>query len=602
MLSFHTWIPLEIAGTKLIIVWQSLLLVLIEKARIEWVFCPCPISNGMELSDSKDDPRIVELKRKEEEELQEALSGKYGLKYTNLTHLSINADALRIIPEETARKAEAAGFDLVGKKLSLAVRSPAHPELPALLEDLEKRGYSVQEFMVSHASLEAAWMRYKELSFATETKKGVLDVSPEELKKAIAEIHTVEDIQKAVSEVDSTKRAYRISRILEVILAGAFAVNASDIHLEPEENTARMRYRMDGVLHDIANFDPETHALLLSRLKLLSGLKLNVKNTAQDGRFEVVLDKTAIQVRSSVIPGGYGETVVMRLLNPKSIAVPFESLGMEPRLQALVEREIKKPNGMLINTGPTGSGKTTTLYACLRKILSSEIKIITIEDPIEYHVEGIVQTQVEHKKYTFLEGLRSALRQDPDIIMIGEIRDEEVARTAIDAALTGHFVFSTLHTNNAAGTFPRLADLSVDPKVFGSAIGVAMAQRLVRKLCGECKKQVELPAETQKRVQKVLDGLRDKSAAPKDTTHAWEASGCAACNGTGYKGRIGVFEAIVVDSEMDTFLRDNPSERDIQRIQEKRDLLTMYEDGIMKVLAGITSLDELDRVVIEEEA
>ncbi|OGG44256.1 hypothetical protein A2841_01415 [Candidatus Kaiserbacteria bacterium RIFCSPHIGHO2_01_FULL_48_10] len=456
--------------------------------------------------------------------------------------------------------------------------------------------------MVSHASLDAAWARYKELSFATESKEGVLDVSSDALKKAIAEIHTVADIQKAVSEVDSMKRAYRISRILEVILAGAFSVNASDIHLEPEQDKARMRYRMDGVLHDIAHFDPETHALLLSRLKLLSGLKLNVKDKAQDGRFEVVLDKTAIQVRSSVIPGGYGETVVMRLLNPESIAVPFELLGMEPRLQALVEKEITKPNGMLINTGPTGSGKTTMLYACLRKVLSPEIKIITIEDPIEYHVDGIVQTQVEHKKYDFLEGLRSALRQDPDVIMIGEIRDEEVAKTAIDAALTGHFVFSTLHTNNAAGTFPRLADLSVDPKVFGSAISLAMGQRLVRKLCTECRKQIELSAETKKRVQTVLNGLRDASMVPEDTSHMWEALGCAVCNGTGFKGRVGVFEAIVVDSEMDKFLRDNPSERDIQRIQEKRDLLTMYEDGILKVLTGVTSLAELDRVVIEEKA
>ncbi len=551
--------------------------------------------------DPQDDPRVIDLKHKEEEELQEMLSKKYGIPYKNLAHLSLNADALRMIPEEAARKAEAAGFDLVGKKISLAVHSTQHPELPALIKDLEAHGYTVQQFLVSHMSLETAWAHYKELSFATGTKQGVLDVSPDELKKAIAEIHTVEDIKKAVSGADSAKRAYRISRILEVVLAGAFSVDASDIHLEPEADKARMRYRMDGVLHDIVNFDPETHGLILSRLKLVSGLKLNVKDKSQDGRFEVVLDKTAIQIRLSIIPGGYGETVVMRLLNPKSISVPFESLGMEPRLQALVEREIKKPNGMLINTGPTGSGKTTMLYACLRKVLSPEIKIITIEDPIEYHVEGIVQTQVEHKKYTFLEGLRSALRQDPDVIMIGEIRDEEVARTAIDAALTGHFVFSTLHTNNAAGTFPRLSDLAVNPKVFGSAVSLAMGQRLVRKLCVACKKQVEFPAETRARIEKTLSGFRDQSMRPKDTAHAWEAVGCAACNNTGYKGRIGVYEAIVVDGEMDTFLRDNPSERDIQSIQRKRDLLTMYEDGILKVLSGVTSLDELDRIVIEEK-
>ncbi len=548
------------------------------------------------------DARLEDLQKKEEEELALMLSHRYGIKYHDLTRVSINTNALRLIEEPVARAAEVAAFDAVGKKILLAVRSPQHPQLPSILADLEQKGYSVEEFMVSRISLARAWDRYKDLSFAVESKQGVLDVSPEELKKAIDGIHSIDDIKKSVAGVSEMKHAYRISKILEVVLAGAFAIDASDIHIEPEQEQVRLRYRLDGVLHDVVNFDIDTANLLLSRLKLLSGLKLNVKNAPQDGRFSIVLDATEIEVRTSVIPGAYGETVVMRLLNPETISVPFEALGMEPKLQALVDREIQNPNGMLLNTGPTGSGKTTTLYACMKKINSSEIKIITIEDPVEYHVQGLVQTQVDEKNYTFLQGLRSALRQDPDVIMIGEIRDEEVAKTAIDAALTGHFVFSTLHTNDAAGSFPRLVDLGVDPKVFGSAINIAMAQRLVRVLCKICKKEVPLEGKDKERVEKVLAGLRDKSAIPADISKVYEPAGCSACNGTGFKGRIGVFEAIVIDSEMDALLRTSPSGHEIQKLQKTKEILTMVEDGIMKVLHGVTSLNELNRVVLIEDS
>ncbi|TAJ15181.1 type II/IV secretion system protein [Patescibacteria group bacterium] len=554
----------------------------------------------VDLNDS--DTRVEELQRKEEEELASILAKKYEVGYQDLTRTSINTDALRVIEESAARESESAAFDLVGKKLSVAVRSPQHPKLPPVLSSLEKEGYTIQLYMVSRTSLGRAWEHYKDLSFATESKQGVFDISSDELKKWVETIHTVDDIQKAVSDVVEMKKAYRISKILEVVLAGAIAVDASDIHIEPSSENVRMRYRLDGVLHNAVNFDLETSHLLLSRLKLLSGLKLNLKDRPQDGRFSIALNGKDTEVRTSVIPGAYGETVVMRLLNPDTISVPFEALGMEPKLRTLVEKEIQNPNGMLLNTGPTGSGKTTTLYACMKKINSPEIKIITIEDPIEYHVDGLVQTQVDQKNYTFLQGLRAALRQDPDAIMIGEIRDNEVAQTAIDAALTGHFVFSTLHTNNAAGTFPRLVDLGVDPKVFGSSINVAMAQRLVRVLCKACKKAVPLEGVTKDRVEKVLAGLRDKSVIPADRTNIFEPVGCLECNHTGFKGRIGIFEAIIIDSEMDTLLRTSPSEHDIQTLQHTKEILTMIEDGVMKVVSGITSLTELERVVLIENA
>ncbi|PIR85061.1 hypothetical protein COU15_02715 [Candidatus Kaiserbacteria bacterium CG10_big_fil_rev_8_21_14_0_10_45_20] len=539
---------------------------------------------------------LEDLKRREEEELASLLSQKYGIEYIDLTRVSINTDALRLVSEEKARGAECAAFDVVGKRVSLAVRSPQHPKLPSVLKDLEENHYEVRQFMVSRASLSRAWERYADLSFAIESKSGVFDISSEELKKTIEEFDGVPSIAKAIEEVSLLKKAFRISRILEVVLGGALSINASDVHIEPEEESVRLRFRLDGVLQDVATFDAETHTLLLSRLKLLSGLLLNIHDRSQDGRFSIELGETEIEIRTSVIPGTYGESVVMRVLNPEAIAVPFSELGMEPMLEKLVKEEITKPNGMLLTTGPTGSGKTTTLYACLREIHSPQIKIITIEDPVEYHLKGVVQTQVE-KNYTFIGALRSALRQDPDVIMIGEIREADVARTAIDAALTGHFVFSTLHTNNAAGAFPRLADFDIDLKVVGSAVSVVLAQRLVRKLCPKCRKETPLEGEKKTLIEKVVAGIRNKDVIPQNSSVVFEPVGCEACNMTGYKGRIGVFEGIVVDSEIDAFVRNNPSENDIQEIQKKRDILTMPEDGVVKILNGITSLEEVERVI-----
>ena len=549
------------------------------------------------------DRKIQELQAREEEQLAEVLSQKYGTGYTDLTKVSINTDALRLVPEPAAREAECAAYDLVGKKISLAVRSPQHPKLPSVIADLEAQSFEVHLFMASRVSLARAWERYKDLSYATESKEGIFDISSEELKKTMAEFKKIEDIARAIDEVAQMKKVHRISKILEVVLGGALAVDASDIHIEPEGEGVRLRYRLDGVLVDGARFDAETYHLLLSRLKLLSGLKLNVHDRAQDGRFSINVTGAETEVRTSVIPEAYGESVVMRLLDPKSIGAPLEELGMEPGLQKVVEAEIKKPNGMLLTTGPTGSGKTTALYACMKKVHGEGVKIITIEDPIEYHVPGIVQTQVG-PEYTFIGGLRSALRQDPDVIMIGEIRDADVARTAIDAALTGHFVFSTLHTNDAAGAFPRLHDLGIDLKVVGSAITVVLAQRLVRKLCLTCRREVKLEGALKARFDKALERVQklDKGAIPEGITTIFEPVGCDACNGTGYKGRIGIFEGIEVDSEIDKLIRDNPSERDIREVQKKRPLLLIHEDGLVKILRGITSLPELERVVNVEES
>ena len=547
--------------------------------------------------DSEQEIRLAELREREEEDLAQILSKKYGVSYIDLTMVSVNNNALGLIKEEEARRLEVAAFNKVGKVLSLAVRAPQKPEIKQLINRFTERGMKVEIYMVSTKSLMRAWDRYKEISSATRSEAGVLDISGTEIEIAIGKIHSIPDIQTSLNTVLKEKGTHKVSKLIETIVAGAMSLRASDIHVEPEELDVRIRYRIDGVLTEITLLDRATYELLLSRVKLLSGLKLNVKNTAQDGRFSITIGENNVETRSSVLPGAYGESIVLRLLDPRTIAVPLHELGIEPKLLALLQHEIKKPNGMLLNTGPTGSGKTTTLYAFLRKIHTPEIKIVTIEDPVEYHLPGIVQTQVDKKNYTFASGLRSTLRQDPDVIMVGEIRDEEVASTAINAALTGHLVFSTLHTNTAAGTFPRLIDLGVDPQVIGSAISAVMAQRLVRKLHPEKKKEVSLAGEDLKAVNKILDSIVDKSLIPENRTVVWEPLDESDSGTHSYLGRIGIFEAIIVDAEIERLIKTNPSEREIQKAALAQGNLTLKQDGIIKVLRGITSLSELRRVI-----
>jgi type IV pilus assembly protein PilB len=553
----------------------------------------------VEFADLEQQKRIEFLRRREEEELAQMLSKKYGVEYIDLTLVAVNSDALRLLPEAEARDAEVAAFGRVGKRVSLAARAPENPKVQTIIKKLSDIGYEVVVFMCSQESLKRAFAHYAELSYATETKAGVFELSNEELELLLTKVSKLEDISSLINEAISLKHAYRITRILEVILAGGLATGASDIHFEPEESDVRLRYRLDGVLVDVLTFDPETYRLVVSRLKLLSGLKLNITGEAQDGRFEIKIKGEEIELRSSILPGNYAETIVLRILNPESIGVPLEALGMEEGLRTRIEKEIHKANGMILTTGPTGSGKTTTLYAFMRKVNSTESKIITIEDPVEYHLKGIVQTQVDKKEYTFAAGLRSALRQDPDIIMIGEIRDNEVATTAVNAALTGHLVFSTLHTNNAAGSFPRLIDLGVDEKILSSSINVAMAQRLVRKLCQSC--QVTRPPTPEEKavIDKTLAGVVNRALVPADTSmvHDAKPGGCPDCQGRGYKGRLGIYEAIFMDQSIEEILRKSPSEREIAAAAKPQGVPTMQEDGILKVLRGVTSLDELKRVI-----
>ncbi|MSU54754.1 MAG: type II/IV secretion system protein [Candidatus Staskawiczbacteria bacterium] len=405
-----------------------------------------------------------------------------------------------------------------------------------------------------------------------------------------------EKIEKHLSE--------NTTNLLDIILFGAIHLGASDIHIEPQETNIRLRLRLDGILHDISSLHQDIYHNLLSRLKLLSKIKLNITDAPQDGRFTVLIDDLSIEIRTSSLPAEYGESIVMRILNPGNL-VQLEALGLRKDVYHIFEQEIKRPNGMIVVTGPTGSGKTTMLYAFLMKVQTPEIKIITIEDPIEYHIKGVSQTQVStEKEYTFSEGLKSIVRQDPDVILVGEIRDLETAKIALQASLTGHLVFSTLHTNDAAGTIPRLVDLGVNPSSIAPAIKMVVSERLVRKVCQKCSVKAKPSAEDLVEIKKSLHNLPKEIELPElDSVKIPQVSekGCEACNFTGYKGRKGIFEIFLIDDQMEKFILTNPPVSAIKELLVKNGMVTIYQSGLIEVVLGETTLDEVKKVVGEEE-
>ncbi|MEK9153017.1 MAG: GspE/PulE family protein [Patescibacteria group bacterium] len=400
-----------------------------------------------------------------------------------------------------------------------------------------------------------------------------------------------------------------ISGALQIIFGGSLILAASDIHFEPEEQSVKLRLRLDGLLHDVALIKPDLYGKILTRLKLLSELKLNVTERSQDGRFTLKITETnktkEIEIRVSVLPSEYGEAIVMRILNPTAI-LSLEELGIREDLKKILETEINRPNGMIIVTGPTGSGKTTTLYAVLKKIQNPQLKIITLEDPIEYHLEGISQSQINTVKgYDFASGLQAIVRQDPDVILVGEIRDQKTAQMAIQAALTGHLVLTTLHTNDAAGTIARLQALGEGPNDIASALNLVVAQRLARQVCRQCSQSATASAENLQIITSELSALpvaiKDSlkiTALLKDAKLAI-AQGCPACNNTGYKGRVGLYELMIISDEMENFIVKMPTMADLNKKARESGMTTMKQDGLIKVLQGITTIDEVIRVVGE---
>lgn len=551
----------------------------------------------IQFDEDKQKKKLADLLRKEEEAFVERAAKARGVEYATLSGVPVNLEALRLFSEEEARAAKIVAFDMKGKKVLVGVPVTETKKTKEALLVLEKKGFFVAPLLVSESSLEEAYKSYKDLSYAVEAKAGSVEISNEQIEELLSLLKTTVDVGNRVTKILDEKKTYKISRVVEVFLAGALVTNASDIHIEPTKEGAVVRYRLDGVLHSVLDFDRDTYNLLVNRLKLLAGLKINVRHVPQDGRFSVSIKDDSIDVRVSSLPGSYGESVVMRILNPRSVVTSLDEIGMDPSLLSLLEKEVGRPNGMVLTTGPTGSGKTTTLYAFLRHVYAPEMKIITIENPVEYRLPGIVQSQTDAERgFTFLQGLRAAVRQDPDIIMVGEIRDEETARTAIDAALTGHLVFSTLHTNNAAGAYTRLIDLKVNPKIITSALAVSIAQRLARRLCEKCKVKKVPTAEEKKLLEGVLSTIK-MAGYPTVVETLWTAPGCEKCNKTGFRGRIGIFEAILSNAKIEEVVINNPSEREIRKAAEDQGILTLQQDGVLKILRGVTSLEEINRVV-----
>ncbi len=541
--------------------------------------------------------KLTELQKQAEEKRAKQIADQLNLPYLDLKITPIEPEAIALVKEEKAKKAKIAVIRKKGQQLWLVSQDPNNAPTKEILDQLKKDGYQINLLVASASGLEKAWAVYQEITKETAKRiTGRVEISGETLEELKKEIKNLEDIKK---QIEATP-ANQASAIVEILLAGSLQTNASDIHLEVGLDKTNLRYRIDGLLQDVVFLSLKTYSFVLNRLKLLAGMKLNIRDIAQDGRFTISVDKTDMEIRVSCIPSAYGENIVMRVLNPKAIGLNLEDLGLRPDILRVVQKEIQKPNGMLITTGPTGSGKTTLLYSFIKKVNKPTVKIITMEDPIEYHLKGITQTQVEKEKgYTFAKGLRAILRQDPDVILVGEIRDKETAQIAVQSALTGHLVFSTLHTNDAAGAIPRFLDIGVEGTNLASALNLIMAQRLVRRVCQKCRRAVSPSKEQLNQIKKALSGLPNQIKYPAldKKLKIYQAKGCSQCNQTGYQGRIGIFEMILISEEMERLISASATHLQILEKARQQGMVSFYQDALLKVLDGTTTLEEVKRVV-----
>ncbi len=541
--------------------------------------------------------KLAEIDRDSEEREAKHRAERRGVEYADMRKVPVSIEAVKLIPEAQAKEAKVAAIQLGTDQVALAAYNPETPEVKAIAQDLEAKHRKVKFFIVSLSGLKQVWHYYEFIPPEMSKITGKVEIEKAQMEKLRKELTTIDLVHKEVEDMVSGRG--RTTEMMEVVLAGAMANRSSDIHFEAEDKGTKLRFRVDGVLHDVVGDLPKkNYESLVSRIKLLSNLKINVHGEPQDGRFTISLGTKEIEVRVSIIPSEFGETIVMRVLDPDAINVTMEQLGLRPDDLAIVEGELKKPNGLILNTGPTGSGKTTTLYTFLRKLVSSEIKVITVEDPIEYRVPGVEQTQVDPEVgYTFAGGLRAIVRQDPDVILIGEIRDKETADIALEAALTGHMVLSTLHTNDAVGAVPRLIDVGVKPESIGPAISLVIAQRLVRILCPTCKKKSEITPEMQKKITGFLARLPKRvDQSPYAAPTIFEPVGCADCNSFGYKGRRGIFEFFRGGPELEQLILKEASEVALRELAKKQEMVFMQEDGILKAISGLTTFAEVESV------
>lgn len=534
--------------------------------------------------------KMEEIRVKEKEAEAKAKAQTLNLPYINLVGFAISPEALALLPKVRSLELKAIIFLYSGAEVRMGAIDPKNPVVAEALFQITERTHTKGGlYTISENSFKKATALYDALPEVRVVTEGV-KISEDELKKFEAEL-------KDVKEFGARIQSATVTELVTMTIASALKAAASDIHIEAEEKQIMFRFRLDGVLTDVATVSHDRWKEIISRIKLLAGLKINVTSAPQDGRFTIFLTNDKVDVRVSTIPTAFGESVVMRLLRSAVTGLNFEDLGIRGKAYKQLAHEIGRPNGLIITTGPTGSGKTTTLYAILNKLKNPEIKIITLEDPVEYKLEGVNQSQIDSsKEYTFAKGLRSILRQDPDIIMVGEIRDLETADTAIQASLTGHLVISTLHTNDAAGAIPRFLSMGVKPFLLAPALNAVIGQRLCRKLCPNCQEEDKLDDATLKKTQEVL------AAIPKDAEikidlkklKFFKGKGCTACNGTGYKGRIGIYEVLVMNKKIEQIiLSEQVSEYRMREVAQENGMVTMAQDGLLKALDKITSVEEV---------
>jgi type IV pilus assembly protein PilB len=512
-----------------------------------------------------------------------------GMAYVNLSAFPINPDVLHLVREENAKLAMVMPFYKSGKQVRLAINDPMRAETVQVIDALRKQSYDLMLYLASDVSiLEAqklyASQRYKPVEAKT-VEVGTKKLYEEELK----------NLAKFKDKLETLPA----EEALEHLHGGAIKAGASDIHYEPEEKFCTVRFRIDGVLHNVFDISKSAHTNIVNQLKFKSQMKLNITNVPQDGRFSFDVEDRKIDVRVSLLPTQYGESIVCRILDSGKEFLNFDQLGFMWKSLEILKKTVAISNGVVLCTGPTGSGKTTTLYSLIHEMNSPERKIITLEDPIEYNLKGITQSQINEKRgYTFADGLRSVLRQDPNIVMIGEIRDLKTADAAAQAALTGHVLLSTLHTNSAVETIPRLLSIGMKPFIIAPSLHTIIAQRLVRRVCGQCGVDRDAKAEEQKLFEENMEVV--KQVHPDTNLQVRlkikEAKGCEACNLTGFRGQMVLSEVFMVDSDVKKAILDGAPTEEILKLARKQGMLTLREDGILKAMLGHTTLDEVFRV------
>jgi type IV pilus assembly protein PilB len=505
--------------------------------------------------------------------------------------------ALETIPEGSAKYYRIIPLNKKENHLEVGMVYPEDLKAREALEFLARQNkFSYKIYLITFSN-------FKELLKKYRTLKKEVTRALEELETEFKKEKEVEKGKAGKTDLERIVEEAPISKVVAVILRHAVDGNASDIHIEPGRKKLRVRFRLDGILHASIFLPLRVLPAIVARIKILSNLKIDEVRVPQDGRFSTTVEDRNVDFRVSTLPTSLGEKAVIRILDPTQRKITFEGLGLTGKNFEIVKESFKETYGMILATGPTGCGKSTTLYTILNVFNKEEVNIVTLEDPVEYFIEGVNQSQVRPEiGFSFASGLRSTLRQDPDILMVGEIRDEETASLAIHAALTGHLLLSTLHTSNTLGVIPRLIDMGVEPFLLPPTLNLIIAQRLVRKLCSHCKKKEDINKESMKIIQEViktvaLESERKKINIPKQI---YRPVGCKRCNKVGYSGRIGIFEVLKVTEELAKLILTRPSEDEIAKIAKNQGMITMKQDGIAKVLTGLTSIEEVLRVAEEK--